>query len=261
MSQDIRSYDIKNRPVLANRTKYTRCTTYYCILTYEFPLTVENRADLLAQGLPGRSDASLGVIFHLHPAPGFHHRLFLCVPPFYYTDHAKKCQDFDRQINQLFTGSTHRQLRPGSHRESPPTPAWPLPGLRLSLCGSNTSCRRSHAIPYTCGPGNHRSRCAGYTSCYSRTAIHPPSSRPRQSNTSLRVHCMPGIPTLHEDTCRRHSRTTSRSDARFPPHPCIRLRQQWLPLCNALYGQSQWRSHGYKNRKYFLQSSAFHYFM
>ncbi len=37
--------------------------------------------------------------------------------------------------------------------ESPPTPAWPpLPGLRLSLCGSNTSCRRSHAIPYTCGP-------------------------------------------------------------------------------------------------------------
>ena len=165
MSQDIRSYDIKNRPVLANRTKYTRCTTYYCILTYEFPLTVENRADLLAQGLPGRSDASLGVIFHLHPAPGFHHprlalafpqiyclrhRLFLCVTPFYYTDHAKKCQDFDRQINQLFTGSTHRQLRPGSHRESPPTPAWPLPGLRLSLCGSNTSCRRSHAIPYTC---------------------------------------------------------------------------------------------------------------
>ena len=282
MSQDIRSYDIKNRPVLANRTKYTRCTTYYCILTYEFPLTVENRADLLAQGLPGRSDASLGVIFHLHPAPGFHHprlalafpqiyclrhRLFLCVTPFYYTDHAKKCQDFDRQINQLFTGSTHRQLRPGSHRESPPTPAWPLPGLRLSLCGSNTSCRRSHAIPYTCGPGNHRSRCAGNTSCYSRTAIHPPSSRPRQNNTSLRVHCMPGIPTLHGDMYRRHSRTTSRSDARFPPHPCIRLRQQWLPLCNALYGQSQWRSHGYKNRKYFLRSSdihwmaAFHYFL
>lgn len=37
MSQDIRSYDIKNRPVLANRTKYTRCTTYYCILTYDSP--------------------------------------------------------------------------------------------------------------------------------------------------------------------------------------------------------------------------------
>ncbi len=73
MSQDIRPYDIKKRPVLANRTKYTRCTTYYCILTYEFPLTVENRADLLARGFPGRSDASLGVIFHLHPAPGFHH--------------------------------------------------------------------------------------------------------------------------------------------------------------------------------------------
>ena len=109
MSQDIGSYDIKKRPVLANRTKYTRCTTYYCILTYEFPLTVENRADLLARGFPGRSDASLGVIFHLHPAPGFHHprlalafpqiyclrhRFFLCVTPLYYKDSAKKCQDF-----------------------------------------------------------------------------------------------------------------------------------------------------------------------
>ncbi len=88
MSQDIGSYDIKKRPVLANRTKYTRCTTYYCILTYEFPLTVENRADLLARGFPGRSDASLGVIFHLHPAPGFHHpRLALAFPQIYCLRH------------------------------------------------------------------------------------------------------------------------------------------------------------------------------
>lgn len=116
MSQDIGSYDIKKRPVLANRTKYTRCTTYYCILTYEFPLTVENRADLLARGFPGRSDASLGVIFHLHPAPGFHHprlalafpqiyclrhRFFLCVTPLYYKDSAKKCQDFPQVPDKI----------------------------------------------------------------------------------------------------------------------------------------------------------------
>ncbi len=127
MSQDIRPYDIKKRPVLANRTKYTRCTTYYCILTYEFPLTVENRADLLARGFPGRSDASLGVIFHLHPAPGFHHprlalaflqiyclrhRLFLCVTPFYYKDSAKKSQGlgilhFCYFFNKKFAFSFH----------------------------------------------------------------------------------------------------------------------------------------------------------
>ena len=121
------SYQIKKRPVLANRTKYTRCTTYYCILTYEFPLTVENRADLLARGFPGRSDASLGVIFHLHPAPGFHHprlalaflqiyclrhRLFLCVTPFYYKDSAKKSQGlgilhFCYFFNEKFAFSFH----------------------------------------------------------------------------------------------------------------------------------------------------------
>ena len=65
MSQDIRSYDIKNRPVLANRTKYTRCTTYYCILTYEFPLTAESPGTLTFQKqyrFQGSASSS-GVIF------------------------------------------------------------------------------------------------------------------------------------------------------------------------------------------------------
>ena len=65
MSQDIRPYDIKKRPVLANRTKYTRCTTYYCILTYEFPLTAESPGTLTFQKqyrFQGSASSS-GVIF------------------------------------------------------------------------------------------------------------------------------------------------------------------------------------------------------
>mgnify|MGYP007022474471 CR=1 FL=1 len=65
MSQDIRPYDIKKRPVLANRTKYTRCTTYYCILTYEFPLTAESTGyTYCPENIYSRGSASSsGVIF------------------------------------------------------------------------------------------------------------------------------------------------------------------------------------------------------
>ncbi len=35
MSQDIRSYDIKIVLFLQQDEIYFRCTTYYCILTYE----------------------------------------------------------------------------------------------------------------------------------------------------------------------------------------------------------------------------------
>lgn len=105
---------------------------------------MENRADLLARGFPGRSDASLGVIFHLHPAPGFHrprlafaflqiyclrHRLFLCVTPFYYKDSAKKSQGLGGQIPSFLLDprtvssdpeaiGSHRRLQHGPCRAS-----------------------------------------------------------------------------------------------------------------------------------------------
>ena len=75
-------YSIKKRPVkLATGRNYRLVlTTYYCIPTYEFFLTVENRASLLQNG----SAASSGVIFHLHPAPGSHHpRLALAFTQIY----------------------------------------------------------------------------------------------------------------------------------------------------------------------------------
>ena len=50
----------------------TRFTTHYCIPTYEFPLTAENRNSLPESPRELPSAFSSGVIFPLRKAPGFH---------------------------------------------------------------------------------------------------------------------------------------------------------------------------------------------